>query len=168
VYRPTVISRRGVLGLAVITATGLAGCSNSSPGDKGASGGGNKSEDPDTAVLAEAVADTRDLIARYDDAPASIRKKIIALRADHQAHLEALGATGAATPTPSSSTGATAKPSPGPAALADLAVAEKTAADRRVDQCKRAKSTDLARLLASIGGCEAAHAKALDDLAGGA
>jgi hypothetical protein len=142
---------------------GLAGCSNSSPGDNGASGGG-KTEDPDTAVLAEAVAETRDLIARYDRAPASIRKKIIALRADHQAHLEALGATTMVTPSPS----ATVAPSPGPAALSDLAAAEKTAADRRVDQCKRAKSADLARLLASIGGCEAAHAKALDDLGAGA
>jgi hypothetical protein len=152
-----------VLGLAAVTMAGLAGCSNSSPADKGASGGG-KAEDPDTAVLAEAVADTRALMARYDDAPASIRKKIIALRADHQAHLEALGATTMVTPTPSASV----KPSPGPAALADLAAAEKTTADRRVDQCRRAKSADLARLLASIGGCEAAHAKALDDLAGGA
>jgi hypothetical protein len=153
-----------VLGLAAVTMAGLAGCSSSSSGDKGPSGGGDKAEDPDTAVLAEAVADTRDLIARYDHAPASIRKKIIALRADHQAHLEALGATTMVTPSPS----ATVTPSPGPAALSDLAAAEKTAADRRVDQCKRAKSADLARLLASIGGCEAAHAKALDDLGGGA
>jgi hypothetical protein len=147
---------------------GLVGCSNSSSGDKGTPAGGGKGEDPDTAVLAEAVADTRQLIARYDDAPASIRKKIIALRADHQAHLEALGATSMASATPTSAFGATtepsAKPSSGPAALAALSTAEKTAADRRVDQCKRAKSGDLARLLASIGGSEAGHAKLLDGM----
>jgi hypothetical protein len=162
-----VISRRGVLGLAVVAVAGLVGCSNSSSGDKGTPGaGGGKGEDPDTAVLAEAVADTRELIAHYDNAPASIRKKIVALRADHQAHLEALGATSTASATPTSAFGATtepsAKPSGGPAALAELSTAEKTAADRRVDQCKRAKSGDLARLLASIGGCEAGHAKLLD------
>jgi hypothetical protein len=167
-----VISRRGVLGLAVVTVAGLAGCSSSSSGDKGASPGGGKAADPDTAVLAEAVADTRAVIARYDDAPASIHKKIIALRADHQAHLEALGATEMPSASPSAALGVTAspsaKPSAGPAALADLAAAEKTLADRRVEQCKRAKSAELARLLAAIGGCAAAHAKVLDDLAGGA
>jgi hypothetical protein len=160
-----------VLGLAVVAVAGLAGCAGSSSGDKGASGGGGKTEDPDTALLAEAVSDTRDLIARYDAAPASIHKKIAALRADHQAHLEALGATAMPSASPSSAVGATAepsaKPSAGPAALADLSGAEKAAADRRVDQCKRAASADLARLLASIGGCEAAHAAVLDDLAGG-
>jgi len=155
--------------LAVGTTLGLVGCSNSSSGDKGTPGaGGGKGEDPDTAVLAEAVADTRELIARYDDAPASIRKKIIALRADHQAHLEALGATSMTSATPTSAFGATtepsAKPSSGPAALAALSTAEKTAADRRVDQCTRAKSGDLARLLASIGGCEAGHAQLLDGM----
>jgi hypothetical protein len=163
-----VISRRGVLSLAVVAVAGLAGCSNSPSGDKGAPGGG-KAEDPDSAVLAEAIADVRDLIARYDTAPESAHKKLVALRADHQAHLGALGATDMAGPTPSSTFGATpsAKPSSGPALYADLAAAEKAAADRRVDQCKRATSADLARLLASIGGCEAGHAAVLADLAGG-
>ena len=163
------LTRRALLGLAVGTTLGLVGCSNSSSGDKGTPGaGGGKGEDPDTAVLAEAVADTRELIARYDDAPASIRKKIIALRADHQAHLEALGATSMTSATPTSAFGATtepsAKPSSGPATLAALSTAEKTAADLRVDQCTRAKSGDLARLLASIGGCEAGHAQLLDGM----
>ena len=165
------VSRRGVLVLAVGAMLGLAGCSNSSPGDKGTPGaGGGNGEDPDTAVLAEAVADTRDLIARYDNAPASIRKKIIAMRADHLAHLEALGATAAPSTSPSPSAGLSTEPSTAPStspsALADLAGAEKAAADRRVDQCKRARSGELARLLASIGGCEAGHAKLLDDLGG--
>jgi hypothetical protein len=164
-----VISRRGVLGLAVVTLAGLVGCSSSTSGDKGSGSGGNgKKADPDAAVLAEAIADTRDLIARFDNAPASVPKKIVALRADHLAHLAALGATATASPSPSATSGTGSEPSAKPTtgALAQLAAAEKAAADRRVDQCKRARSSDLARLLASIGGCEAAHASLLNTLDG--
>jgi hypothetical protein len=159
-----------VLGLAAVTLAGLVGCSSSSSGDNGSARGGNGKggTDPDAGVLAEAIADTRQLIARYDNAPESVPKKIIALRADHLAHLQALGATATAGPSPSASSGLGGQPSARPTvgALAELAAAEKAAADRRVDQCKRAHSPDLARLLASIGGCEAAHASVLDALDG--
>lgn len=157
------LSRRGVIGLAVVSLAGLVGCSSSSSGGKGPGGGNGKGVDADAAVLTEAIADTRDLIARYDNAPRSVPKKIIALRADHLAHLQALGATATAGPSPSATSGVGGEPSakPSTGALAELAAAEKAAADRRVDQCKRAQSPDLARLLASIGGCEAAHASLL-------
>jgi hypothetical protein len=164
-----VISRRGVLGLAVVTLAGLVGCSSSTSGNKGSGSGGNGTKaDPDAAVLAEAIADIRALIARYDNAPGSVPKKIIALRADHLAHLAALGATATASPSPSATFGTGGEPSAKPTAgaLAQLAAAEKAAAQRRVDQCKRARSAELARLLASIGGCEAAHASLLDALGG--
>jgi hypothetical protein len=164
-----VISRRGVLGLGAVTLAGLVGCSSSTSGGKspGGGGGNGRAADPDAAVLAEAIADTRELIARYDNAPASVPKKIIALRADHLAHLAALGATATASPSPSTTVGS-GEPSAKPTAnaLAALGTAEKAAAERRVDQCQRARSADLARLLASIGGCEAAHASLLDALGG--
>jgi hypothetical protein len=156
-----------VLSLAVLTVAGLAGCSDGSSGGHGAPGGG-KAADPDSALLAEVIADVRELIARYDSAPESLRKKLATLRADHRAHLAALGATDLAAPTPTSSVGVTpsARPSSGPGTYAELATAERAAADRRVEQCKRAVAGDLARLLASIGGCAAAHAVVLDGLAG--
>lgn len=43
------------------------------------------------------------------------------------------------------------------AALHDVAAAERRAAQAGVAACARAGSTDLARLLASVAGCEAAH-----------
>jgi hypothetical protein len=45
--------------------------------------------------------------------------------------------------------------------VADLARAELSSANRRIGQCERARDRQLARLLASIGGCEAAHTAVL-------
>jgi hypothetical protein len=118
-------------------------------------------------------------------------RRLEALAVEHEDHALALlarsdrarpgGAAGAAAvPTPSHGTStahsgaAETAPSSGPsprevpavpatlpAALRSLAAAERTAATRRARQARRA-SPVLARLLASIAGCEAGHAVLLE------
>lgn len=163
-------SRRDVLrGFAGITvAAVLTGCSRkhgNSPGAAGPAAG----PDPDLALLATVIADKSELIAAYDAAVArfpQLEDRVRPLRADHTAHLAAL--TGfrpdvpAATPTvPAAATPSAPPPAAGKgaqnAAVEDLATAELAAAGRRVGQCRAAADPKLARLLASIGGCEAAH-----------
>ncbi len=50
------------------------------------------------------------------------------------------------------------------AALHDVAAAERHAAQAAVAACARTGSADLARLLASVAGCEAAHGVLLDEV----
>jgi hypothetical protein len=113
------------------------------------------------------------------------------LRAEHAAHLVGLTPGAPTTPANSSSTSATPTPSvvnpsvvnpsvvnpsvggpsgspagspgqsPHAETLADLAARERAAAAARVDDLMSSDDGSLARLLASIGGCEAAHAALL-------
>jgi len=133
--------------------------------------------DPDTVLRDRIVADKRALLASYDATARrhpGLGKRLAPLRADHAAHMAALGApeptsTGPATPGPATPTGsapgagatAPAVPAAPRAAVRALVAAEAAAAALRVRDCVAANSPDLARLLAAIGGCEAAHAALL-------
>lgn len=173
--------RRQVVGTAVVaaaaaaTTTVLAGCL---PGD-------DEPEPPDPELLLRArVADeVRALAARYaatvDRFPAA-RSELATLGAEHEEHARALlprhaaralasataGATATATGTASSAPApppTPAVPSTLPAARAELAEAERAASGRRLRQLRRMTggSPELARLLASVAACEAAHAALL-------
>lgn len=138
-----------------------------------------KAEVDPVETLAQRVAtDEARLISAYDDAitanPA-LATTLRALRADHVAHLRAL-VPGAALPTPTAATsagamarsGAPASGSTAAAVLPGLSDAENAAAAARVDDLMTAPG-NLARLLASIGACEASHVQLLKDAqAGGA
>jgi hypothetical protein len=165
-----------VLGTAVVVAAGatastlLAGCL---PGD-------DEPEPPDPELLLRArVADeVRALAARYaataDRFPRA-RAELSALGAEHEEHARALlprraaRALASATASPSATPTGSASPEPSPsptvpptlpAARAELAVAERAASRRRLRQL-RGRSPELARLLASVAACEAAHAALL-------
>lgn len=85
------------------------------------------------------------------------------LRAAHQGHLDALGGpAGAPSPSPSP----TGDPESRTTILSRLARAESNAAARRVGQCRDLRSGELARLVAAVGGAEAAHASRLRELGG--
>ena len=163
--------RQVILGAAAAAATTtvLAGCL---PGD-------DEPEPPDPELLLRArVADeVRSLAAQYaatvDRFPAA-RSELATLGAEHEEHARALLprraaralASATATAGPSRSASATASPSAPPvaatlgAARAQLAEAERAASRRRMRQL-RGRSPELARLLASVAACEAAHAALL-------
>ena len=145
------------------------------PDSPGADGG---EPDPDLELLARAIREKQALLDDYAAATArhaQLTERLAPMRADHEAHLAAL--TGfrpdvpapAAVPSPVLSAGPSASASPtGPTvasdrarAVEDLAAAEQRAANRRIGQCGTARDPKLARLLASIGGCEAAHTAVL-------
>lgn len=146
---------------------------------------------PAQALAARAADDERALLAAYDAAIAAqpdLEPTLAPLRADHAAHLVGLvpgapttpagpadpaaGTSATPTPAPSSPSFATGEGTPAgssagsPAqspralALAALAAKERAAAAARVDDAMSAQGS-LARLLASIGGCEASHASLL-------
>jgi hypothetical protein len=126
-----------------------------------------------------AVAETA-LVAAYDAAAVQhpeLAGQLAPFRADHAAHADAL-LPGAASPAPRiaapsstapsstppssaplSSTAPSSTPPPNPI-IAALAALEGSAAAARVDDLATTTGS-LARLLASIGGCEAAHAALL-------
>jgi ferritin-like protein len=132
--------------------------------------------DPDVALIASLRSAKVDLIGRYDAVIAAsplLESKLTVFRADHLAHLEALGGT-VATPTPTpGGTGVSPRPSPSSTpnaalqAVAALAAAEHVAAAARPGQARQAHDPDLARLIAAIGGCEAAHGALLTSPAAG-
>jgi hypothetical protein len=143
--------------------------------------------DPDTELLRDVIAGKRVLLARYGALTARhprLTTRLAGARADHEGHLRALSANphaaaGSATADPAPSgapglPGASATPTATPGsvvaaepaeALRDLAGAERAAAAARQLQCVAARDAELARLLASIGACEAAHGLVLADLA---
>ncbi|MGZ4593250.1 MAG: hypothetical protein ACXV3C_05260 [Actinomycetes bacterium] len=155
-------SRRGVLagGAALLVAAcSRAGGAEQPPGPT-----------PDQRLAARAADEIRLLAAAYAATIArhpGTRPVLGRLAAEHEAHVAALVAV---LPTPSPGSSASADPSPSPtatpaapvpsapaAASAALAAAERSAAARRRGQAGRA-GPELARLLASIGACEAVHA----------
>jgi len=160
------------------------------PSSGATSGRAPATRTPAAKALAARVADDeRQLIAAYDAAIAAqpeLTPMLEPLRANHAAHLVALvpgSATSSASPRPTSATptpsagsaagnssgatgnssGAAGSPAQSPRAqtLAGLAARERAAAAARVDGLMSADDGSLARLLASIGGCEAAHAALL-------
>lgn len=163
--RPARPSRRGVLagGAALLmTACTRSGHAPPPPGPT-----------PDQRLAAVVADEVRTLkvayaatIARY---PAT-RPELSTLAAEHDLHIAAFAAlvpapdasaSGSPSPTPSASPPpAPTVPSSTAAARAALATAEHTAAARRQSQTRRA-GPELARLLASVAGCEAVHAALL-------
>ena len=126
--------------------------------------------DPEVSIRARIAEEVRSLSRRYAAVVAAFPEadeQLVSFAAEHDAHARALtGPSQGATPSTSSS----AAPSPGPAepavptelraAIQTLVLAEHAAAARRSLQARRA-SPSLARLLASIAGCDAAHATLL-------
>jgi hypothetical protein len=161
---PTLTRRRVLAGfVAALVTAGVGGCS-----DRGSprppSPAPSPPPDPDAGLRASVVADKQALLERY---AATVRRhprlagRLGPLRADHAAHLAALGgrpgpaATGPAAPT--------VRPVPADpgAAVRALEQAEQAAAARRIAQCVRAVDGELAALIASLGACEAVHATML-------
>jgi hypothetical protein len=153
-------SRRAVLAGALVTVA-AAGCRSS--GDR------PDVTSADDAVKQRVLASKQDLLDRYAataERHPRLRNRLVPLMADHQAHVEALRATSA----PPSPAGPSAPPGTPPtpaevpsgraAALAALATAETAASDTRVRELAGCSPT-LARVLASVGGCEAGHAELL-------
>jgi hypothetical protein len=135
--------------------------------------------DPDLLLRARVAEEVRGLAAQYAAVIArfpAAADELATLAAEHEEHARALlprrvarTLTPTASPTASATGSGSASPSstPVPAvaptlrrARADLADAETAAARRRTRQTLRAKP-GTARLLASIAGCEAAHAALL-------
>lgn len=120
--------------------------------------------DADLRLRRRVAVEVRDLAAAY----AAVRRAVPAtaarldpLAAEHEAHLAALEGPPAPTRSPSFPSGpATPVPTTAAAAVSWLAGLERAAAARRARQCLGA-GPDLARLLASVGACEAAHAELL-------
>lgn len=167
---PAPPSRRAILqALAGLSAFALLpGCT----GDDGPDtpGAGRGEPDPDLALLARAIIEKQDLLAAYETTLARHRQlgaRLEPLRADHAAHLAALTdfrpLDPGAAPEPSASASPTgaAVPTERAAAVQALAAAELAAAGRRIGQCREARDPQLARLLAALGGSEAAHTTVL-------
>lgn len=158
------LSRRTALQLVGVSAlTLLAGCIGGDDGPDTPGGQGND-PDPDLALLATAVTDKQDLLAAYEAAATrhpQLGTGLKPLREDHAAHLAALTSFRPDLPAPepsaSASPTAPSTPTSRDQAVESLATAELAAAGRRIGQCRNARDPELARLLASIGGCEAAH-----------
>lgn len=132
--------------------------------------------DPELRTRARIAAEVQAVARHYDAVMASFpaaRAELALLAAEHEAHARAL--LGPRTPTPSpspSSSSAASTPVPDvpdtlDAARITLVDAERAASRRRARQAGRA-SPDLARLLASVAACEAAHAVLLSPPAGSA
>lgn len=137
-------TRRGLLGLLALAPAAVA-CTSSSEPDRPAP------VDPDVALRAAAVVRERALLAAYDAALAARPDdaRLAPLRAEHQAHLEALeGASPSGTPSPAA------------AAPVDLAAAEREAAAAHAAATAQA-SPGLAALLAQLAASEASHPVAL-------
>jgi hypothetical protein len=111
--------------------------------------------DPDVALKAAAVARERALLAAYDTALATVpalAARLAPLRAEHLAHLTALGATlpsPTPTPTPAGS-------GPAPVVLQQLKALERSSAQAHGNDALSA-SRELAPVLASLAASEASH-----------
>lgn len=166
-FRP-VLSRRRLLQVPVVLLVGLGtGCRASAPAPP------RPVDDPDVAVRAQIRAQERRLIATYDAAIArypTMRTALSPVQADHVAHLAAV-----TDPPPAGSPagGSVSPRSPGPGTgpvrqsaadtLRGLVAAERVAAAARAADGRRV-GANLAGLVISIGGSEAAHAAVLPAL----
>ncbi|WP_328876667.1 hypothetical protein OHT76_31085 [Streptomyces sp. NBC_00287] len=145
--------RRSLLAAATGAAL-LVGCSPGS--DTDGTGGSPSAAD---RARARAARDSAELVDRYDAVIAAyptLAERLDPLRAEVVRHVEAFGGTTAKTATPSASASAPAVPSDEKGALAELAAAERTLADRRTEALLELPG-ELARLLASVAAAGAAH-----------
>ncbi|MDQ1025712.1 hypothetical protein QF035_003294 [Streptomyces umbrinus] len=148
-------------GAAGVGAALLAGCS-SSDSSSGTTGGSTSAAE---RARARAALDSERLAERYEAVLAvhpALAERLSPLRAEVVRHAEAFGGGKGASPSASAS----ATPSPGPSAevpavekdaLAELAAAERTLADRRTKALLDVPG-ELARLLASVAAAGAVHA----------
>ncbi|MER6124061.1 hypothetical protein ABT173_15670 [Streptomyces sp. NPDC001795] len=163
------LRRRSLLASAAGAAL-LAGCSGAS--DSTATGGSPSAAD---RARARAARDSEALAERYTAVIAThpaLAARLQPLRAEVVRHVEAFGggsgATASRTASPSPSASASASPSASPvptdpkAALAGLATAERTLADRRARALLDVPG-ELARLMASVAAAGAAHAYLLTE-----
>ncbi|MEU6813888.1 hypothetical protein [Streptomyces sp. NPDC046860] len=149
--------------LAALTGAGalLTGCaSGPSPAERAVSAA--------TRARARAARDSADLLTRYDavlDAHPALADRLAPLRAAVAAHRDAFGGkdeSGTRTKKPTAP--APTAPADRKDALASLASAERTVADRRAGALLEVPG-DLARLLASVSAAGAAHAYLLTEAA---
>ena len=183
--RRTLLRLAGAAGLSVLAGCRPnAGSATASPAPTGNPPAGTARSADVAAALARRGADAeRSLISAYDAAIANhpeLAALLVPLRADHVAHLAGLvpGATPSAGPgtapgsAPTSGPGSAFASASGAApagstapetVTASLATLERAAAAARVDDLMTTPNGagSLARLLASIGGCEASHAALL-------
>jgi hypothetical protein len=165
------LTRRSAV--AMTTVGLVAGCS----GHGRAAGASPAAADPETAARRQAARDSVALAVRYDAVSAAhpaLAPRLAPLRAETARHAAAFGGR---VPKAGATTGATtgaghpvSVPAGEQAALAQLAAAERTLADRRAAALLDAPG-ELARLLASVAAAGAAHAVLLGgrpDGAGGA
>ncbi len=164
------LTRRGAVAMATVGL--LAGCSGS--GGRAAEKAPRRAAAPPPGAVEQerAIRDSAALVARYDAVAAAhpvLAARLAPLRAETARHVEAFGgrapaATSSATPSASTARASTAtapttRPAvpPTPArALADLAAAERSLADRRATALLGVPG-DLARLLASVAASGATH-----------
>lgn len=154
---------------AVLAATGALALTGCLPADTA----GPSRPDPDLRLRRRVAREVRRLAAGYAAVIAAFpatATQLGPLAAEHQSHVAALEGPARSPGAAGSPTGPrSASPSPTPApnlpatrvqAVAWLATQERAAATRRAAECLEA-GPDLARLLASIGACEAVHAALL-------
>ncbi len=168
--------RRRTLLASAAGAALLAGCSSGSDSEESTGGSPSISE----RVRARAARDSRGLVERYDAVVAAfpaLAERLGPLRAEVVRHVEAFGpgsgggsSTASGAPeagedspsgSPSASASATA-PASERDALAGLAAAERTLAERRAKTLLEVPG-ELARLLASVAAAGAAHAYLLTE-----
>jgi hypothetical protein len=155
--------RRRTLLASVAGGALLVGCSSGEGSDSGAGRGPSVDE----RARGRAARDSRGLVGRYDAVVAAhpaLAERLAPLRAEVVRHVEAFGGVSAGAP-------GTASPSASPSAvvpaderdaLAELAAAERTLADRRAKALLDVPG-ELARLLASVAAAGAAHAYLLTE-----
>ncbi|MFE9441456.1 hypothetical protein ACFYO2_21150 [Streptomyces sp. NPDC006602] len=165
--------RRRTLLASAAGAALLVGCSTGTEDSDGGTGG---SPSVVERARARAAGESTDLVARYDAVIAvhpALAQRLGPLRAEAVRHAEAFGSTRQASPRTSetSPSGSPTAASPSAAvpvdekdALADLAAAERTLADRRAKALLDLPG-ELARLLASVAAAGAAHAYLLTESA---
>jgi hypothetical protein len=140
------------------------GCSTD--GDDSESAGG--SESATERARARAATDSETLLRHYDAVLAThptLAARLDPLRAEVVRHTTAFGggtSSSTAAASPSASTSATAVPATASDALAGLAAAERSLADRRAKALLDLPG-ELARLLASVAAAGAAHAYLLTE-----
>jgi hypothetical protein len=171
---------RGAVAAPILVA--LSGCTSSggdtetsgSPGGATSAAEPTPTVDPDASARRSAIESARGLVAEYEAALAvpALAATLTPLLAHHRAHLGALDAEVAASPSTSPpTTSVTASPATSPtgppptpdtaATLASLGAAETAAADARVADALSAHDGGFARLLASIAACSRVHAAVL-------
>ena len=162
---PLRLRRRSVLGLAAAAAIPLAGCTTESePGPTISPSPTEPDPSADVALQELVVAQESNLLAQYAATIAAhpaLATSLAPLAQQHQDHLDALQP---AQPSADGNRTPSNIPTDPTAAIAQLAAAERAAADERTSACEQAIAMDLTRLLALIAASEASHAEALTSL----